>query len=969
MSDHLSARRILRIVVAASALALPLIPGGAAGAATAATFDGDPRTTERINEGSPVHAAVAISQARFGDGRDARHAVLSRDDAFADSVAGSGLTAEGPLLFSEPGRLPDATAAELDRLLGAGDTVYVLGGTSAISAGVAKELTDAGYRIVRLAGRTRIGTAIAVADEVRRLYGGDEVLLARWDGWADSITGGAVAANGNIPILITPSDVLHPAVDRWLDADAPSSTTLLGGTAALSDVVAYSVPHARRVSGADRTATAVAIAQQLWDATDRRYVVSPGLAADSWTFGFAAAGLAADEDAPILLVTDAVTSATASAVRTCGSPAVDLLVVGDGGVVDAALREQLDAADGLACGPGGAVVYKTALQKFGECNDLLDWFKEAALERVGPYGLNGFGSYDRAEVLPVAEEADGGADEAGGDAPALDSDTSGQSGTNVQEEGVDEPDTVKVAGDVAYVVAQNELQVVSVDGAPDVIASMDLPENTSSELLLSGDRLLIVSREYQFFLLEDGAASDAAIVGPGATSDVHTILTYVDVSDPADPTVESTLEIEGDYRSARMIGSVARIVVQTDPNALPFTYPADGSAEAEQQAAEANREVVEDTTIEDWLPEYAVDGDDEQPLLSCGAVHEPPLFSGLGTLSVVTVDLTGSIEPTSSAAVVASGETVYASANRLFVTTGRWGWEPDALGSSVTTEIHGFDISSATSTRYVGSGAVEGYVLNQFALSEHEGNLRIATTMEPPWSIEGEQQGVPESAVSVLAEQGGKLVRIGHVDGLGVDERIFAVRYFGDVAAVVTFRQIDPLYLLDLSDPADPKVTGELELPGFSAYLHRIDEDLLLGIGADADEDGVVTGAAATLFDISDVTSPRIVDRMTFDDGYTSVGYDHHAFLHWPATDLVVFPLEEYDEDGPGFQGALGLSVTGDGLDEVGRASHFDDASSESVWPMISRSFVTGGSLYTVSEAGIEQDALADLEEQDFTRF
>jgi uncharacterized secreted protein with C-terminal beta-propeller domain len=310
---------------------------------------------------------------------------------------------------------------------------------------------------------------------------------------------------------------------------------------------------------------------------------------------------------------------------------------------------------------------------------------------------------------------------------------------------------------------------------------------------------------------------------------------------------------------------------------------------------------------------------------------------------------------------------VYASTSRLFVTTGRWDWSADALGSVVTTEVHGFDISSPSATTYVGSGSVPGYTIGQYALSELGGNLRIATTLEPPWVDDASQLDDIESGIHVLAEQGGAYVEIGSVGGLGRGERIYAVRYFGDIAAVVTFRQVDPLYLVDLSDPTSPRVTGELQLPGYSAYLHRLDDGRLLGVGADATDQGTITGAQVSLFDIHDPAAPTLVDRLTYPNAYTSVQYDPHSFLYWPATGLSVVPLQEYAPDGPGFQGAVGIKATATGLTEVGRADHADDA--RDLWPGITRSFVADGVLYTVSAAGLEADDLGTLAEVAFLHF
>lgn len=472
----------------------------------------------------------------------------------------------------------------------------------------------------------------------------------------------------------------------------------------------------------------------------------------------------------------------------------------------------------------------------------------------------------------------------------------------------------------------------------------------------------MLSREHVFFAIEDGFAAASSFAPYGGST---TTVTYYDVSDADDPDVVDTIEIEGDARSARMVDGVVRLVVQTEPT-LPFTYPEEATPEAEHAAAEANREVIEEATIGDWLPTYAIDGSDGVQLVACDDVRAPELSSGLSTLSVVTFDLAGDAEPTSTAAVLGTGETVYASPTRLYVTTGRWSWDQGALDSVVTTEVHGFDISDASATTYVGSGSVPGYVLNQFAMSEHEGNLRIATTMQPAWE---DTSAVSESRVSVLAERGGGLVEIGSVEGLGLDERIFGVRFFGDIAAVVTFRQTDPLYLVDLSDPTDPEVLGELKIPGYSAYLHLVGEDRLLGVGASADEEGMVTGAQVSLFDISDLTAPEQLDVLRVPQAYTPVEYDHRAFLYWSPTSLAVLPMEVWNEQGTSFNGAVGIHVGADELTEVGRATHTDDVDTDQVYPSIMRSFVSDGALYTVSSGGIEVGDLDDLTERRFERF
>ncbi len=345
----------------------PVYVGNAPGTIPAqAAFDGDATTTERLDATSPTAAAVAASRRLWSDqngavAEEARqpalpratYAVLSRDDTFADSLAGAALTFRGPLLYTETEQLPPETRSELDRVLGPGGLVYVLGGDRAVSPAVVATLQADGYTVRRLAGPSRVETAIAVADEVRtQLPNYRRVLLARADGpgtaaWADSVTGGAFAADARIPLLLTPTDQLHPAVKAWMDRDQPSQTLLLGGLSALTRRVEQAVPAPLRVAGAARDETATSVARTLWKVEPtgtRRYTIIDGYATDGWAWGLAAAGLADRADAPLLMVhPNTVPSATATAVSGCRQ--IDLLVVGDTRSVSEARVRDLQTRD------------------------------------------------------------------------------------------------------------------------------------------------------------------------------------------------------------------------------------------------------------------------------------------------------------------------------------------------------------------------------------------------------------------------------------------------------------------------------------------------------------------------------------------------------------------------------------------------------------------------------------------------
>lgn len=342
-------------------------------------FDGDPATTERVDTPSPVAAALAIAQGRFvtaadggggapgtvgtsfaQDQRLAAHVVLSRDDVFADSLAGAPLVGDGPIFFTDTQQLHSQTRAEIDRVLQPGGRLYVLGGTGAVSQGIEDELAAAGYEVVRLSGPSRVETSVRIGQEVRALYPGDRVALARAGGpednptaaWADSITGGAWAAFAKIPVVVTPSEQVHPAIAEFLTAVQPSETILLGGTAALSAEVESAVPNPRRVAGPSRDETAVEIAEVLWEQVvsgERSYVMFNAFQADGWMFGLGAAGVAADAAAPLLPVNPAGASESVLGVVAKtdpdGPPMVDLLLFGDTSVIPDEVRAELDAQD------------------------------------------------------------------------------------------------------------------------------------------------------------------------------------------------------------------------------------------------------------------------------------------------------------------------------------------------------------------------------------------------------------------------------------------------------------------------------------------------------------------------------------------------------------------------------------------------------------------------------------------------
>ncbi len=587
------------------------------------------------------------------------------------------------------------------------------------------------------------------------------------------------------------------------------------------------------------------------------------------------------------------------------------------------------------------------LKAFGSCGQLLGYAKAQARPLVGPYGLGGIG---RGGII-ATDAATTGAREA---APVKGVDFSG---TNVQEEGVDEPDLVKTDGRTLFAVSQGRLNAVDVSaGKPQLLDSLELDASSTHELLLHGDRLLVLSRGG--FWAEPLPALPARIA---PSQPQKTVLTEVNVADPKRLRLVRTLTLDGSYVAARLVGSSARIVNASQvPSGLPFDQP-DGSSKEELNAAtRKNRAVVNSSRVTRWLPTYRIKragrpAGPKRPLVQCRHVLRTPAFSGLGMLTVLTVDLDKGLNPVDSTSVMTDGRIVYASPESLYVATERWADRPNPETpqqekNGVTTAIHKFDISSAAKTHYRGSGRVSGYLLSQWSLSEHKGVLRVVSTESPAWWGGG---GETESFLTTLRPAGGSLVQAGRIGGLGKGERVYSVRMIGDTGYVVTFRQIDPLYTLDLADPDRPRILGELKIPGYSAYLHPIGDDLLLGVGQDATEEGRPTGTQISVFDVSNLRRPTRLHTEHLGQGWSEAEHDHHAFLFWPRTGLMVVPFN---------QQAVGLKVGRRGIDRVGRVEH------EQGMP-IRRSLVVRDSVVTVSESGVKTSSLATLAERGSVAF
>lgn len=512
-------------------------------------------------------------------------------------------------------------------------------------------------------------------------------------------------------------------------------------------------------------------------------------------------------------------------------------------------------------------------------------------------------------------------------------------GTNNQEVEVDEADLVKTDGRVLVAVVNGTLRVTRLDDSPTIDGSLDLNSRGATTMFLRGDSLLVLGTTYGGgggIPLDDVAAAEPAPApAPSLPPDttvppstvpaptpfqVATTLTLVSIADPARPAITATAEVEGSLVTARELDGRARVVVQSSPAGLERM----AMAGSRDQAVAA----VEALEGQDLVPRVAVDGGVE-PLGSCQDMLVMPAIptdaassagdmvasvggEQLSTVSVLTVgdDLT-TLDPVS---VQGSAGTVYASTASLYVAEASW----DEAGPR--TNVHRFALDGDGPATYTGSGLAPGHLLNQFSLSERDGALRVVTTLDGM---------ATSSARLTVLDTEGTLDEIGNLDGMGIGEEVQSVRFLEDLAYVVTFRQIDPLYALDLSDPRNPRLLGELKIPGFSEYLHPVGEGLLLGVGREVDPDtGIDEGLKISLFDVSDPGAMAEVDQIVLPQAWSQISSDHLAFLWDPARRQAVIPVEQSGCDPAGIcsaqpsGAALVVRAEGASLSEVGRFSH-----------------------------------------------
>lgn len=460
--------------------------------------------------------------------------------------------------------------------------------------------------------------------------------------------------------------------------------------------------------------------------------------------------------------------------------------------------------------------------------------------------------------------------------PAQDSVTGGEaapsesgdySQTNEQVEGVNEADVVKTDGRFIYVVSGKAVRVYDPNnGKPSLTDEITVKVDDKTgqftqftELYIHDGKLIVLGEKGRFgnWIRPVPDAPEERMIMP--YYDQYEGFVYAgiySISTQGKLSLDRELEVEGTLLSSRKKDNTLYLVV----NKYLYSY---GPME------EAITPLFRDTAVGDAFKELALD-----------KVMYFPRRAASNYLTIAAVDVEKSTQPANIEAFLGTGNLIYMSRDALYVA----GQDYHTIWGSITN-IAKFDVDG-TKIGFAGGGLVEGTVLNQFSMDEYEGNLRVATTN---WRRES------ENAVYILDED---LNPLGAIENLAPGERIFSARFMGYYGYVVTFRQIDPLFVLDLSNPAKPRVTGELKVPGFSSYLHPITDKVLLGIGRDVDENtGMQNGIKLSLFDVSDEGKPKEITNLVLGGpgSYAEVLDNHKALMINLNDDMIAFDVSLSD--------------------------------------------------------------------------
>lgn len=727
---------------------------------------------------------------------------------------------------------------------------------------------------------------------------------------------------------------------------------------------------------------------------------------------------------------------------------MNMLVAGCFGLVDDTIDDVIDDIEQIELPENWNDITQRSrlspnLHGFGSCSELENTLKDHIAEEMrsrllqmidNEWGYFRGGGIAVDDTMEMDGAAEGAPSAASGDstntAQATREEGTDYSGTNNQEDGVDEADFVKTDGYNIYVLQNTRLFILGVPEFGDLTSESNLTiEGQPTAMLLADGKLVILSTVNVWNVQSTDPLYDILRwddTNNWWRSNTLTKLTVVDVSNTSDAQVERELYIEGYYQTAREVGGTVRMVTHgwvdipeikwyLDYPEEYWNYEWDSPMrnfirnETIYQTIQDNMEVIASTPLSKIIPQvYERFGDQvlTHALTSdtCDDFVTSEDSSSRSFTSIFTLNMLDEDFSFEADHLMTNYAQVYASQDVLVIAESAndwwWYWNNDDFMEA--TNLHSFYIGEAGATTYTGSGRIDGTVRDQFSLSEYNGTIRAATTtgqwgrwwMDNPEPMSNHvitlQQDIDSTGVEYLKQ-------VGHVGGIAEGETIWSTRFVGETCYMVTFRNMDPLWTIDLSDPTNPTILGELEVPGVSTYIHPMSEDYLLTIGLpEANEDGTGLDWSAvqvSQFNVSDLGNPTLLDKLRISPiseeedrnswqwSWSEATYEHKAFQYWEPKGLLAIPMSTYQyvnwQDSEGqyrwnyryiSQLVLINTAPGENFSVYGTIDHSDMYNSEEghyYWSSssIRRSIFMGDYVYAISPAGVTAHNLTTMEE------
>lgn len=603
----------------------------------------------------------------------------------------------------------------------------------------------------------------------------------------------------------------------------------------------------------------------------------------------------------------------------------------------AAQKKEIDEVKGLDLGGEGISQAFGAplLQSYQSCDQLKNDLKETALRENATrmaYLLEKIPSGDSSYPVPGVFAPGSSSDvamapppmapvgaESGVIPPSAPREGIDFSGTNNQEKGVDEADIIKIDGKFFYILKGNSLQILAIEenGALTPASTLSLPYNADA-LLLMGDKALVISELYSWELQNMRLKNLSR-------SYTYTRIDLVDLSaDRKSPSIVQSNYFEGHYKGARTIGGSFYLATYNDLGIEGLRwnlYPSEDfwtvSVEEQKQLWTAmvarlkasNDRIINNFDFLSLLPnEIKQDGEqmNRTPLSEgdCNQSYGATEGSATGFVNLVTINPEANGANVAMQWVKGNEPIVYASPDQFVLAAHEhkdW-WFYKNKDSKEQTSIHRFKLGTGSLPYYADSVRIDGKIHNSFSLSEYQGYLRIATTtsgerrfFEP--ESNGTQPRPDENHLFILGEDSGKLDIISSIQGLAPGEKIWSARFSKDKGFIVTFKQVDPLFTLDLRDPKNPKVAGVLKVPGVSTYLQDIGNDQVLAVGYGGDDKGLDWKTTVSLFDVSDFNNPQLARSLSLSFGAdwqqseSEANRNHLAITYWGPAQMTAIPL------------------------------------------------------------------------------